>query len=174
MSRWLPLLVSCCFSVASAQAAVPVLVIHGGAGVIKSDLTPEREKLVRADLEAALAAGNAVLKSGGSSMDAVTKAILILEDSPRFNAGKGAVFTHDGRNELDAAIMDGATLRAGAIAGERDRSTLTALLSQPISVAELVIGKYAGLTVAVWMAIALSRNSAARSWSDVVRRSHHK
>jgi beta-aspartyl-peptidase (threonine type) len=117
MSRWLPLLVSCCFSVASAQAAVPVLVIHGGAGVIKSDLTPEREKLVRADLEAALAAGNAVLKSGGSSMDAVTKAILILEDSPRFNAGKGAVFTHDGRNELDSAIMDGATLRAGAIAG---------------------------------------------------------
>jgi beta-aspartyl-peptidase (threonine type) len=117
MSRWLPLLVSCCFSVASAQAALPVLVIHGGAGVIKSDLTPEREKLVRADLEAALAAGNAVLKSGGNSMDAVTKAILVLEDSPRFNAGKGAVFTHDGRNELDAAVMDGSTLRAGAIAG---------------------------------------------------------
>lgn len=117
MSRWLPLLVSCCFSVASAQAAVPVLVIHGGAGVMKSDLTPEKEKLVRADLEAALAAGNAVLKSGGSSMDAVTKAILVLEDSPRFNAGKGAVFTHDGRNELDSAVMDGSTLRAGAIAG---------------------------------------------------------
>ena len=99
------------------EAAVPVLVIHGGAGVIRKDLTPEKEKLVRADLEAALAAGYAVLKDGGASLDAVTKAILVLEDSPRFNAGKGAVFTHDGKNELDAAIMDGATLRAGAIAG---------------------------------------------------------
>jgi beta-aspartyl-peptidase (threonine type) len=102
---------------ASAEAAVPVLVIHGGAGVIRKDLTPEKEKLVRADLEAALSAGYAVLKDGGASLDAVTKAILVLEDSPRFNAGKGAVFTHDGRNELDSAIMDGATLRAGAIAG---------------------------------------------------------
>lgn len=99
------------------QAVTPVLVIHGGAGVIRKSLTPEKEKLVRADLEAALNAGNAVLKSGGSSLDAVTEAILVLEDSPRFNAGKGAVFTHEGRNELDAAIMDGATLRAGAIAG---------------------------------------------------------
>jgi beta-aspartyl-peptidase (threonine type) len=96
---------------------MPVLVIHGGAGVIRKDLTPEKEKLVRADLEAALAAGYAVLENGGASLDAVTKAILVLEDSPRFNAGKGAVFTHDGSNELDSAIMDGATLRAGAIAG---------------------------------------------------------
>jgi beta-aspartyl-peptidase (threonine type) len=102
---------------ASAEAAVPVLVIHGGAGVIRKDLTPEKEKLVRADLEAALSAGYAVLKDGGASLDAVTKAILVLEDSPRFNAGKGAVFTHDGKNELDSAIMDGASLRAGAIAG---------------------------------------------------------
>jgi beta-aspartyl-peptidase (threonine type) len=92
-------------------------VIHGGAGVIRKDLTPEKEKLVRADLEAALSAGYGVLKEGGSSLDAVSKSILVLEDSPRFNAGKGAVFTHDGRNELDSAIMDGATLRAGAIAG---------------------------------------------------------
>jgi beta-aspartyl-peptidase (threonine type) len=114
-----PLLLSVllCACIAQAEAAVPVLVIHGGAGVIRKDLTPEKEKLVRADLEAALAAGYAVLKDGGSSLDAVTKSILVLEDSPRFNAGKGAVFTHDGRNELDAAIMDGATLRAGAIAG---------------------------------------------------------
>jgi hypothetical protein len=74
-------------------------------------------KFVRADLETALKAGYAVLKDGGSSLDAVGKAIVVLEDSPRFNAGKGAVFTHDGRNELDAAIMDGATMRAGAIAG---------------------------------------------------------
>ncbi|HEY6985715.1 MAG TPA: isoaspartyl peptidase/L-asparaginase [Rhodanobacteraceae bacterium] len=98
------------------MAATPVLVIHGGAGVIRKDLTPEKEKLVRADLETALASGYAVLKNGGSSLDAVVRSIVVLEDSPRFNAGKGAVFTHDGRNELDAAIMDGATLRAGAIA----------------------------------------------------------
>jgi len=101
----------------ASMAATPVLVMHGGAGVIKKDLTPEKEKLVRADLEQALNTGYAVLKSGGSSLDAVSKAIVVLEDSPRFNAGKGAVFTHDGSNELDAAIMDGATLRAGAVAG---------------------------------------------------------
>jgi len=101
----------------ASMAATPVLVMHGGAGVIKKDLTPEKEKLVRADLEQALNTGYAVLKSGGSSLDAVSKAIDVLEDSPRFNAGKGAVFTHDGSNELDAAIMDGATLRAGAVAG---------------------------------------------------------
>ena len=101
----------------STMAATPVLVIHGGAGVIRKDLTPEREKLVRADLEAALAAGYTVLKNGGSSLDAIEKAIVVLEDSPRFNAGKGAVFTHEGTNSLDASIMDGATLRAGAVAG---------------------------------------------------------
>jgi beta-aspartyl-peptidase (threonine type) len=100
----------------ASMAATPILVVHGGAGVIKKDLTPEKEKLVRADLEQALETGYAVLKGGGSSLDAVSKAIVVLEDSPRFNAGKGAVYTHDGRNELDAAIMDGATLRAGAIA----------------------------------------------------------
>ncbi|MCC7254673.1 MAG: isoaspartyl peptidase/L-asparaginase [Dokdonella sp.] len=94
-----------------------MLVIHGGAGVIRADLTPEKEKLVRADLEAALKVGYGVLKNGGTSLDAVSKAIVVLEDSPRFNAGKGAVFTHDGRNELDSSIMDGATLRAGAVAG---------------------------------------------------------
>jgi len=101
----------------ASMAATPVLVIHGGAGVIRKDLTPEKEKLVRADLETALTAGYTVLKSGGSSIDAVSRVIVVLEDSPRFNAGKGAVFNHDGVNELDAAIMDGATLRAGAIAG---------------------------------------------------------
>ncbi|HEV7490863.1 MAG TPA: isoaspartyl peptidase/L-asparaginase [Rhodanobacteraceae bacterium] len=98
------------------MAATPVLVIHGGAGVIRKNLTPEKEKLVRADLEVALTAGYAVLKSGGSSLDAVSRVIVLLEDSPRFNAGKGAVFNHDGVNELDAAIMDGSTLRAGAVA----------------------------------------------------------
>lgn len=99
-----------------SQLVVPVLVIHGGAGVIRADLTAEVEKSVRADLHGALAAGYAQLQSGGSSIDAVSSAVVALENSPHFNAGKGAVFTHEGRNELDASIMDGATLRAGAIA----------------------------------------------------------
>ena len=105
------------FAVAmSVHAAPPVFVIHAGAGVVAKDVTPEKEKAVRADLQKALEAGYGVLKSGGSGLDAVSKAIVIMEDSPLFNAGKGAVFNHDGRNELDASIMDGATLRAGSVA----------------------------------------------------------
>ena len=111
------LLFALAFSCSATEAAVPVLVIHGGAGVVKADLTPEKARLVRADLQAALQAGYAVLESGGSSLDAVAKAIVVMEDSPRFNAGKGSVFTHEGTNEMDASIMDGASLRAGAIAG---------------------------------------------------------
>lgn len=99
-----------------SHAATPILVIHGGAGVVRKEMTPEKEKAVRAGLERALTAGYAVLKSGGASLDAVEKAIVVLEDDPNFNAGKGAVFNHDGKNELDAAIMDGTTLRAGAVA----------------------------------------------------------
>jgi len=109
------LLFSLCFTL-SAMAATPVFVIHGGAGVIAKDVTPEKEKAFRAELQRALEAGYAVLKGGGSSLDAVSKAIVIMEDSPLFNAGKGAVFNHDGKNELDSSIMDGATLRAGAVA----------------------------------------------------------
>ena len=96
---------------------MPVLVIHGGAGVVKADLTPQKEAQARADLAAALQAGYAVLAAGGSSLDAVAAAVVVMEDSPCFNAGRGSVFTHEGRNEMDAAIMDGATLRAGAVAG---------------------------------------------------------
>ena len=99
-----------------SHAAVPILVIHGGAGVVARDVTPEREQALRVDLQRALESGYAVLKRGGSSLDAVTKAIVVLEDSPLFNAGKGAVFNHDGKNELDAAIMNGATLAAGSVA----------------------------------------------------------
>ena len=96
------------------------LVLHGGAGVItRAKLTPEREAAIRAELERALRAAHAVLARGGSSVDAVTAAITILEDSPLFNAGKGAVFTHDGVNELDAAIMSGPDHKAGAVAGVR-------------------------------------------------------
>ncbi|HVV95559.1 MAG TPA: isoaspartyl peptidase/L-asparaginase, partial [Rhodanobacteraceae bacterium] len=98
------------------DAGKPLLVIHGGAGVVAKEVTPERERAVRAELERALRKGYAILASGGSSLDAVGAAISTMEDSGTFNAGKGAVFNHDGRNELDAAIMDGATLRAGSVA----------------------------------------------------------
>ncbi|MGA9423275.1 MAG: isoaspartyl peptidase/L-asparaginase [Rhodanobacteraceae bacterium] len=101
------------------STAQPVLLIHGGAGVIRETLTPAKEERVRADLKCALHVGYDVLQSGGSSLDAVAAAVAVLEDAPYFNAGKGAVFTHEGRQELDAAIMDGATLRAGAVAGVR-------------------------------------------------------
>jgi len=80
-------------------------------------MSDDREQLYRAGLTAALDAGYAVLEGGGTSLDAVTRAVMALEDDPLFNAGRGAVFTIDGNNELDASIMDGATLRAGAVAG---------------------------------------------------------
>jgi len=100
-----------------ALAATPVLVLHGGAGVEKAGLAPAEQAAARAAMEQALRAGHAVLEKGGSAVDAVAATITVMEDAPQFNAGKGAVFTHDGRNELDAAIMDGASGQAGAIAG---------------------------------------------------------
>jgi beta-aspartyl-peptidase (threonine type) len=93
------------------------IVLHGGAGVIeRSSMDAKTEAAYRAGLKNALEAGGAVLNRGGSSVDAVEAAIRVLEDDPLFNAGKGAVFAANGTNELDAAIMDGATLRAGAVA----------------------------------------------------------
>ncbi len=94
----------------------PVLVIHGGAGVERAGMTPQIEAAARAALTLALRQGYAQLKTGKPALDAVTAAITVLEDDPLFNAGKGAVFTHDGKNELDASIMDGPTLAAGAVA----------------------------------------------------------
>ena len=103
----------------SHAAVSPVLVIHGGAGVIKQEMTPTREQAMRAAMSHALRDGYAQLKAGKSALDAVAVAIAVLEDDPNFNAGNGAVFTHDGTSELDAAIMDGYTLRAGSVAGVR-------------------------------------------------------
>ena len=92
--------------------------IHGGAGVIeRASLTPEQDVAYRAALTRALAAGSGVLANGGTAMDAVQAAIQLMEDDPLFNAGRGAVFTAAGRNELDAAVMNGADLTAGAVAG---------------------------------------------------------
>jgi len=94
------------------------LAIHGGAGTLpRAESGGERELRYRAGLAAALNAGYAVLEAHGSSLDAVTRAVMALEDNPLFNAGLGSVFTLDGRNELDAAIMDGRTLNAGSVCG---------------------------------------------------------
>ncbi|WP_295359880.1 isoaspartyl peptidase/L-asparaginase [Arenimonas sp.] len=117
MSR---LLLALVLAASPALAAPPptALVIHGGAGVIeRSALSAEDEKAVRADLDRALDAGQAVLRDGGSALDAVTAAVRVLEESPWFNAGKGAVFNAEGGHELDAAIMEGHTRRAGSVAG---------------------------------------------------------
>ena len=100
-----------------ADAGRSVLVIHGGAGVVRAEMTPADEVAVRAVLELALRKGHEQLAAGKPALEAVTAAITVLEDDPHFNAGKGAVFTHDGKNELDSSLMDGATLRAGAVAG---------------------------------------------------------
>src|SRR5690554_6997471 len=94
------------------------IVLHGGAGtILKEHTTDSIENLYKTKLEEAITAGHAILENGGTALDAVTKTINILEDSPLFNAGKGAVFTHEGGNELDASIMDGSNLNAGAVSG---------------------------------------------------------
>jgi L-asparaginase / beta-aspartyl-peptidase len=109
------------------------LVIHGGAGVIeRGRLTPELDRALRAGLKGALAAGAEILDAGGSALDAVEAAAKVLEDDPQFNAGRGAVYTYDGQIELDAAIMDGRTRDAGAIAG-------ATAVKNPVSLARAVM-----------------------------------
>lgn len=109
------------------------IVIHGGAGtILKEDMSSEIEEAYRQGLSDALEAGYAVLEIGGTAINAVKAAVVILEDNPLFNAGKGAVFTKKGLNEMDAAIMDGSTLDAGAIAGVRN-------VRNPIELAEEVM-----------------------------------
>lgn len=111
------------------------LVIHGGAGtILKKNMTAEKELAYRDKLKEALSAGYGILKKGGSSIDAVEAAIKIMEDSPLFNAGKGAVFTSEGKNEMDASIMDGKTLEAGSVA-------MVNTIKNPISAARAVMEK---------------------------------
>lgn len=108
---------SCNNNPATSDADTYVMVIHGGAGTIeKQFMTPAKEKAYTEALKNALQAGYNLLKEGKSSIDAVQAAVNVMENSPLFNAGKGAVFTHDGKNELDASFMDGKTLKAGAVA----------------------------------------------------------
>ena len=97
------------------------IIIHGGAGtILKKNMTDEKEAAYKAKLEEAIKVGHTILKNGGTSQEAVIKTIQVMEESPLFNAGKGAVFTNAGTNELDASFMDGKTLNAGAVAGVKD------------------------------------------------------
>ncbi|MBD2716104.1 isoaspartyl peptidase/L-asparaginase [Microvirga sp. STR05] len=111
------------------------LAIHGGAGTISRRLmTPEKEQAYQAALQRSLEAGHAILREGGPALDAVEAAVRSLEDCPLFNAGRGAVFTHEGHHEMDAAIMDGRNRAAGAVAGAR-------AVQNPIRAARLVMEK---------------------------------
>lgn len=134
--RKISFLFLCLLSVSAfAQKTKYVLVIHGGAGtILKKNMSPEKEVAYRAALTLALQTGYDAIKAGKTSLDAVEATIHVLEDSPLFNAGKGAVFTHDGKNEMDAAIMDGKTLMAGAVAG-------VTVIRNPISAARAVMEK---------------------------------
>ena len=121
----------------TTSAARPrfMLVVHGGAGTIRrADMTPQMDSMYRASMTAAIRAGYDVLNRGGSSLDAVVATVRTMEDDSLFNAGKGAVFTSAGTNELDAAVMDGRTLGAGAVAGLRH-------IRNPIELARLVMEK---------------------------------
>src|SRR6478736_2560635 len=111
------------------------LAIHGGAGTIeRSSMSPDKEHEYRAALERALTTGYEILKRGGSSLDATEAAVRVLEDDPHFNAGRGSVFTSAGTNEMDASIMDGKTLRAGAVGSVQH-------IKNPINLARLVMEK---------------------------------
>lgn len=126
-----------CSGLHAVAGDTTVMVIHGGAGtILKKNMTPEKEAAYRAALKQALTTGYQLLKSGKSSLDAVEATVRILEDNPLFNAGKGAVFTHDGKNEMDAAIMNGKTLAAGAVAG-------VSTIKNPITAARAVMEKSA-------------------------------
>ncbi|TDQ07507.1 isoaspartyl peptidase/L-asparaginase family protein [Pedobacter metabolipauper] len=135
-----------------------VMVVHGGAGtILKKNMTPAKEAAYTAALTEALRKGYEAIKAGKSSLDAVETAIHVLEDNPLFNAGKGAVFTHDGKNEMDAAIMDGKTLMAGSVAG-------VTTIRNPISAARAVMEK----SEHVMMVGAGAEKFAAQSGIEIV------
>jgi beta-aspartyl-peptidase (threonine type) len=120
VALWCLLALVCCLRAADAQPAQHhwAIVVHGGAGVIeRGAMTPAVETAYRDAMTRVIESGAQVLEKGGSALDAIETAIQIMEDDPLFNAGRGAVFTSEGKNELDAAVMDGATLKAGAVAG---------------------------------------------------------
>ncbi|MFL3653030.1 MAG: isoaspartyl peptidase/L-asparaginase family protein [Pseudoalteromonas sp.] len=132
----LSIIASACLTLSNSalsEQAPFAIAIHGGAGTIeKAKFTPSQEKAYRAKLSEAVEAGYAVLEKGGESLDAITTAIQVLEQSPYFNAGRGAVYTYDGNHELDASIMDGRNREAGAVAGIKH-------IESPIQLARLVM-----------------------------------
>jgi beta-aspartyl-peptidase (threonine type) len=120
---------------AEIERPVYAIVIHGGAGtILKKNMSPEKDKAYRTAMNEALNIGESILKSGGSSIDAVEKTINFMENSELFNAGKGAVFTHEGKNEMDASIMYGKDQNAGAVGGVTN-------IKHPISAARAVLEK---------------------------------
>lgn len=126
-------LIGCTPETQAPKEPMITMVVHGGAGtILRENMTPEREKAYREKLTEALETGMAILRNDGKSLDAVEAAIRILEDSPLFNSAKGAVFTAQGKNELDASIMDGSTLSAGAVAS-------VTTIKNPISAARVVM-----------------------------------
>jgi beta-aspartyl-peptidase (threonine type) len=144
------------------------LVIHGGAGVIeRQSISAEREQSIRRGLESALDAGSAVLERGGSALDSVEAAVRTLEDDPNFNAGRGAVFTHEGRIELDAAIMDGGNRSAGSVAGVRTTRN-------PVSLARAVMERtphvFLGGAGADQFAIAQGLEQVSPEWFETEER----
>ncbi len=135
MKRFVALLAMTTAFSAAAQDKPFAIAIHGGAGTItRASMTPGREAAYRAALVEALEAGRRVLAANGTSLDAVVAAVKVMEDSPLFNAGRGAVFTHEGTNEMDASIMDGNGRRAGAVAG-------VTVVRNPIDAARAVMDK---------------------------------
>jgi L-asparaginase / beta-aspartyl-peptidase len=135
---WLLLVLACASPSPHPPAPVRAdyaLAIHGGAGTIsRQKLSPEKEAAYRAALDSALTIGETILKNGGTALDAVTQTVIFLENCPFFNAGRGAVFTHEGKNELDASIMDGLTQKAGSVGG-------VTTIKNPILLARAVMDK---------------------------------
>ncbi|MEZ4241081.1 MAG: isoaspartyl peptidase/L-asparaginase [Myxococcota bacterium] len=138
------------------------LAVHGGAGLIRADsLSPAREAACREALVRALAAGEAVLRRGGAALDAVTAAVVVLEDDPVFNAGRGAVLCADGSVELDAAVMDGRTRAAGAVAAAKTPRNPVMLARAVMERTPHVLVVGAGADV---LAAELGLSLAARAW----------
>ena len=136
------------------------LAIHGGAGtILRSQMTPDLEREYRNGLEAALKAGWLILSTGGSSLDAVETAVASLEDFPLFNAGRGAVFTHEGEQEMDASIMDGSNLKAGGVAAVKN-------IKNPVKLARLVMERTEHVLLAGEGAIQFAEQAGAEMAPD--------
>lgn len=144
-----------------------VLVVHGGAGALRADIDAALEASSRAGIDAALRRGGEVLAAGGTAIDAVERAVIALEEDPLFNAGRGAVFTHAGTHELDAAIMDGRDRSAGAVAGLRT-------VRNPVQLARLVMERTAHVMLiaegAEAFADSVGVERVANSWFGTARR----